>query len=115
MSSYIACTALTSFNKFIDFFLQGHHLSRFFSTRNQLLFQLSTILTLKQPLSTDPDERLTLEMVAEHPWVIGEDGPLPEFLCWCKQNSLQGDMHKVDTEVLPQDLDSKAEGESLTL
>lgn len=66
-------------------------------------------------LCKDPDERLTLEMVAEHPWVIGEDGPLPEFLCWCKQNSLQGDMHKVDTEVLPQDLDSKAEGESLTL
>uniref|UniRef100_A0A803LDE2 Protein kinase domain-containing protein n=1 Tax=Chenopodium quinoa TaxID=63459 RepID=A0A803LDE2_CHEQI len=51
-------------------------------------------------LCKDPDQRLTLNMVAEHPWVIGEEGPLPEFLCWCKQNSTQKNLRDEDTEVL---------------
>ncbi|KAL2899679.1 Serine/threonine-protein kinase GRIK2 [Bienertia sinuspersici] len=51
-------------------------------------------------LCKDPYQRLTLDMVAEHPWVIGEEGPLPEFTCWCKRNSLQGGVHDVDAEVL---------------
>ncbi|KAL8172498.1 hypothetical protein V2J09_024302 [Rumex salicifolius] len=37
-------------------------------------------------LCKDPKQRLTLEAVAKHPWVIGEEGPLPEFFCWCKQS-----------------------------
>uniref|UniRef100_A0A803KR33 non-specific serine/threonine protein kinase n=2 Tax=Chenopodium quinoa TaxID=63459 RepID=A0A803KR33_CHEQI len=51
-------------------------------------------------LCKDPDQRLTLNMVAEHPWVIGEEGLLPEFLCWCKQNSTQKNLRDEDTEVL---------------
>lgn len=51
-------------------------------------------------LCKDPDQRLTLNMVAEHPWVIGEEGPLPEFLCWCKQNSTQKNLRNEDTEIL---------------
>ncbi|XP_074294849.1 serine/threonine-protein kinase GRIK2-like [Silene latifolia] len=43
-------------------------------------------------LCKDPKQRMTLEVVAEHPWVLGEDGPLPEFLCWCNQNGLQRDL-----------------------
>ncbi|XP_021865102.2 serine/threonine-protein kinase GRIK1 isoform X2 [Spinacia oleracea] len=56
-------------------------------------------------LCKDPDQRLTLDMVAEHPWVIGEEGPLPEFLCWCKQNSSGRDLHDVDKEVLARGLE----------
>ncbi|KAL8496682.1 hypothetical protein ACS0TY_020389 [Phlomoides rotata] len=39
-------------------------------------------------LCKDPRERMTLEKVAQHPWVIGEYGPLPEYLCWCKRSAL---------------------------
>lgn len=39
--------------------------------------------------SADPDKRLTLEAVAEHTWVIGEYGPIPQYLCWCKRKNLQ--------------------------
>lgn len=37
----------------------------------------------------DPKQRMTLDSVAIHSWVIGEDGPIPQYLCWCKRNSLQ--------------------------
>ncbi|KAH1067129.1 hypothetical protein J1N35_032116 [Gossypium stocksii] len=30
---------------------------------------------------------MTLNGVAEHCWVIGEDRPIPQYLCWCKHNS----------------------------
>ncbi|KAK6163309.1 hypothetical protein DH2020_000173 [Rehmannia glutinosa] len=36
----------------------------------------------------DPRQRMTLENVAEHAWVVGEDGPIPKFLCWCKRDRL---------------------------
>lgn len=49
-------------------------------------------------LCKDPNQRLTLEVVAQHPWVIGEEGPLPGFLCWCKRNSLQREDFEVDRE-----------------
>ncbi|MQL71197.1 hypothetical protein Taro_003503 [Colocasia esculenta] len=32
--------------------------------------------------------RMTLRAVAEHPWVVGEDGPVSEYLCRCKRNSV---------------------------
>ncbi|XP_031387901.1 serine/threonine-protein kinase GRIK1 isoform X2 [Punica granatum] len=41
-------------------------------------------------LCKDPTQRLTLEAVASHEWLIGEDGPIPQYLCWCKRKSLQG-------------------------
>lgn len=39
-------------------------------------------------LCKDPTQRLTLEAVAEHTWVIGDHGPIPRYLCWCKRNKL---------------------------
>lgn len=38
----------------------------------------------------DPLRRMTLEDVAQHSWVIGEEGPIPQFLCWCKRVKLHG-------------------------
>ncbi|CAO2840268.1 unnamed protein product [Amaranthus hypochondriacus] len=49
-------------------------------------------------LCKDPNQRLTLDMVAVHPWVLGDEGPLPEFVCWCKRN--KADLHHEDAEVL---------------
>ncbi|CAN6695715.1 unnamed protein product [Malus baccata var. baccata] len=40
-------------------------------------------------LCKDPNMRLTLEAVAEHTWVIGDDGPIPQFSCWCRGKSLR--------------------------
>ncbi|KAF7154227.1 hypothetical protein RHSIM_Rhsim01G0217700 [Rhododendron simsii] len=40
-------------------------------------------------LCKDPIHRMTLEAVAEHAWVMGEDGPMPQYLCWCKRKKLQ--------------------------
>ncbi|XP_052185493.1 serine/threonine-protein kinase GRIK2-like isoform X2 [Diospyros lotus] len=40
-------------------------------------------------LCKDPRERMTLRAVAEHAWVIGEDGPIPQYVCWCKRRKLQ--------------------------
>lgn len=37
-------------------------------------------------LCKDPSKRLTLSAVSEHSWVIGEEGPIAEYLCWCKRN-----------------------------
>ncbi|RDX64189.1 Serine/threonine-protein kinase GRIK2, partial [Mucuna pruriens] len=39
-------------------------------------------------LSKDPRLRMTLGDVAEDSWIIGDDGPIPEYLCWCKKKSL---------------------------
>uniref|UniRef100_A0A7C8YK90 non-specific serine/threonine protein kinase n=1 Tax=Opuntia streptacantha TaxID=393608 RepID=A0A7C8YK90_OPUST len=51
-------------------------------------------------LCKDPKQRMTLDAVAEHPWVVGEDGPLPEFLCWCKRNSSQRNELELNKKVL---------------
>ncbi|GKB01188.1 serine/threonine-protein kinase GRIK2 isoform X1 [Tanacetum coccineum] len=37
-------------------------------------------------LCKDPMQRMTLEAVSLHPWVMGDDGPIPQYLCWCKRN-----------------------------
>ncbi|CAJ1979314.1 unnamed protein product [Sphenostylis stenocarpa] len=39
-------------------------------------------------LSKDPRLRMTLVDVAEDKWIIGDDGPIPEYLCWCKRKSM---------------------------
>ncbi|XP_058193296.1 serine/threonine-protein kinase GRIK1-like isoform X2 [Rhododendron vialii] len=39
-------------------------------------------------LCKDPIHRMTLEAVADHAWVLGE-GPVPQYLCWCKRKKLQ--------------------------
>ncbi|XP_073150136.1 serine/threonine-protein kinase GRIK2-like [Henckelia pumila] len=40
-------------------------------------------------LCRDPMQRMTLEDVAQHAWVVGEDGPILPYLCWCKRHDLQ--------------------------
>ncbi|KAK4255068.1 hypothetical protein QN277_008118 [Acacia crassicarpa] len=42
-------------------------------------------------LCKDPKHRMTLADVAQHSWVIGDDGPIPEYLCWCKRKRLGGE------------------------
>ncbi|KAL6909486.1 hypothetical protein ACP4OV_001767 [Aristida adscensionis] len=49
---------------------------------------------LQRLLCKDPGDRITLQAVAEHPWVAGDKGPVPEYLCKCgfgrrKRNGLQ--------------------------
>ncbi|XP_052734277.1 serine/threonine-protein kinase GRIK2 isoform X2 [Vigna angularis] len=44
-------------------------------------------------LSKDPRLRMTLGDVAEDSWIIGDDGPIPEYLCWCKRKSLGIENH----------------------
>jgi [calcium/calmodulin-dependent protein kinase] kinase len=39
-------------------------------------------------LCKDPEQRMTLAEVAEHVWVIGNDGPIGEYWCWCKRKSV---------------------------
>jgi len=34
-------------------------------------------------LCKDPGGRITLHAAAEHPWVAGDEGPVPEFICRC--------------------------------
>ncbi|KAF8039814.1 hypothetical protein BT93_B2123 [Corymbia citriodora subsp. variegata] len=53
-------------------------------------------------LCKDPAHRLTLDAVAAHAWVVGEDGPIPQYLCWCKRKSLEAQEHdgsKYDTDM----------------
>ncbi|XP_040992570.1 serine/threonine-protein kinase GRIK1 [Juglans microcarpa x Juglans regia] len=57
-------------------------------------------------LCKEPNMRLTLEAVAEHTWIIGEDGPIPQHLCWCKRKSLQREESNGsndDTQIIPTD------------
>lgn len=54
---------------------------------------------------SDPKQRMTLNDVAEHCWVIGDDGPIPQYLCWCTRNIHQreesngrSDTHLTETD-----------------
>ncbi|KAJ8512662.1 hypothetical protein OPV22_003096 [Ensete ventricosum] len=38
-------------------------------------------------LCKDPQNRFTLRVVSEHPWVVGDEGPIPEYLCKCRRRS----------------------------
>ncbi|XP_028944353.1 serine/threonine-protein kinase GRIK1 isoform X2 [Malus domestica] len=49
-------------------------------------------------LCKDPNMRLTLEAVAEHTWVIGDDGPIPQYSCWCKGKSLREESNGMKDE-----------------
>ncbi|KAL8092377.1 serine/threonine-protein kinase GRIK1-like isoform X1 [Apium graveolens] len=39
-------------------------------------------------LCKDPKQRLSLENVADHPWVVGEQGPISQYICCCKRNKV---------------------------
>ncbi|XP_021645227.2 serine/threonine-protein kinase GRIK2 isoform X2 [Hevea brasiliensis] len=54
---------------------------------NEMNPQLKNLL--EGLLCKDPKQRMTLDSVASHSWVIGEDGPIPQYLCWCKRNNLR--------------------------
>ncbi|GAB2285098.1 Glutamate receptor ionotropic, kainate 1 [Dionaea muscipula] len=49
-------------------------------------------------LCRDPKQRLTLKAVAEHPWVVSEEGPIPEFVCWCKRKSFEDNVSEGSAE-----------------
>ncbi|CAL5015706.1 unnamed protein product [Urochloa decumbens] len=38
---------------------------------------------LQRLLCKDPEDRITLQAAAVHPWVAGDEGPVPEFICRC--------------------------------
>ncbi|KAG2546473.1 serine/threonine-protein kinase GRIK1-like [Panicum virgatum] len=38
---------------------------------------------IQRLLCKDPGDRITLQAVAEHPWVVGDMGPIPEYICRC--------------------------------
>ncbi|XP_042476827.1 serine/threonine-protein kinase GRIK2-like isoform X2 [Macadamia integrifolia] len=38
-------------------------------------------------LCKDPKQRLSLDAVAQHPWVVGNEEPIPQYLCRCKRES----------------------------
>lgn len=38
-------------------------------------------------LCKDPKQRMSLDAVSKHPWVIGEEGPIPHYKCWCKRSN----------------------------
>ncbi|TVU45422.1 hypothetical protein EJB05_04909 [Eragrostis curvula] len=38
---------------------------------------------LQRLLCKDPGDRITLQAAAEHPWVAGDRGPVPEYICRC--------------------------------
>ncbi|KAI4998370.1 hypothetical protein ZWY2020_053712 [Hordeum vulgare] len=38
---------------------------------------------LERLLCKDPGDRITLEAAAAHPWVAGDEGPVPEYMCRC--------------------------------
>ncbi|KAF5744697.1 serine/threonine-protein kinase GRIK1 isoform X2 [Tripterygium wilfordii] len=52
-------------------------------------------------LCKDPNQRLTLDEVARHAWIIGADGPIPQYLCWCRRKSLD----KVEFDEIKDDAD----------
>lgn len=47
----------------------------------------------------DPNERMTLETVAEHSWLVGDDGPIPHYVCWCKRKGLQEESESNNTRI----------------
>ncbi|KAG6605544.1 Serine/threonine-protein kinase GRIK2, partial [Cucurbita argyrosperma subsp. sororia] len=43
-------------------------------------------------LCKDPSQRMTLDAIAKHSWVIGDEGPIPQYQCWCKRKSEQSNL-----------------------
>ncbi|XP_065865876.1 serine/threonine-protein kinase GRIK1 [Euphorbia lathyris] len=54
---------------------------------NEMNPQLRSLL--EGLLCKDPQQRMTLDAVAQHSWITGEDGPMSRYLCWCKRNSIE--------------------------
>ncbi|PHT35166.1 hypothetical protein CQW23_26966 [Capsicum baccatum] len=52
-------------------------------------------------LCKDPTQRLTLESVSQHIWIIGDEGPIPQYSCWCQRQKLQKDVQEGSAEDTP--------------
>lgn len=52
-------------------------------------------------LCKDPTQRLTLESVCQHEWFLGDEGPIPQFSCWCQRQKLQKDVQDGSAEDTP--------------
>uniref|UniRef100_M1AEB7 non-specific serine/threonine protein kinase n=1 Tax=Solanum tuberosum TaxID=4113 RepID=M1AEB7_SOLTU len=52
-------------------------------------------------LCKDPTQRLTLESVSQHEWFIGDEGPIPQYSCWCQRHKLQKDVQDGSAEDTP--------------
>ncbi|XP_051120645.1 serine/threonine-protein kinase GRIK2-like [Andrographis paniculata] len=39
-------------------------------------------------LCKDPKQRMSLEDIAHHSWVVEEEGPILQYSCWCKRSAL---------------------------
>lgn len=50
--------------------------------------------------SADPGLRMTLGDIAEDRWVIGDDGPIPGYVCWCQRKNLKGEVDD-ETNMVP--------------
>lgn len=49
-------------------------------------------------LCKDPEHRMTLDAVARHPWVVDEEeGPVPQFICFCKRRSFSDESKESTT------------------
>ncbi|KAJ1703404.1 hypothetical protein LUZ63_003183 [Rhynchospora breviuscula] len=46
---------------------------------------------LERLLCKDPNQRITLQEAATHPWVVGDMGPIPDCICTCRRNSTKQD------------------------
>ncbi|XP_045827994.1 serine/threonine-protein kinase GRIK1-like isoform X1 [Trifolium pratense] len=49
-------------------------------------------------LCKDPRQRMTLADVAADSWVIGKDGPIPEYFCWCKRKNSEKEDNDESTQ-----------------
>ncbi|KAL9252445.1 Serine/threonine-protein kinase GRIK2-like protein [Drosera capensis] len=93
-SSAFACVFMSTFNT--DIAVLGQIVNDPLDLPETLDPQIKDLL--QGLLCRDPTQRLTLKAVAEHPWVVGEEGPIPEFVCWCKRKSFEGRVSEEETE-----------------
>ncbi|XP_022140398.1 serine/threonine-protein kinase GRIK1 [Momordica charantia] len=69
-------------------------------------------------LCKDPSQRMTLEAIANHSWLIGVQGPIPQYLCWCKRRKTlvgeeQSDLQREENGSKYDDLDVASHNSSM--
>ncbi|KAK4351480.1 hypothetical protein RND71_030793 [Anisodus tanguticus] len=45
-----------------------------------------------------PAQRMTLQSVSEHEWIVGDEGPIPRHLCWCQCQKLRKEVSDGNVE-----------------
>lgn len=61
---------------------------------------------------------MTLEAIANHSWLIGVQGPIPQYLCWCKRRKTlvgeeQSDLQREENGSKYDDLDVASHNSSM--